>query len=243
MPRTSTSRHAPALLIRTPWITRTGVGAWNRFARLPVQDRVGALRWPLPSSTTAASDGAAGRRRARPTVGGWPDVIRQRAVQAFVSAILLPTIRGARVTTGGACRASPMLKPPDDRRGSGARRASDSLEPRAPGLEPRRREEGGAPRARSEEYEPETRVPAPDPVGSDRRRSAAWQLSWRDIGARAVRGSRRGYHRRPRSSRNRTKITTVSSAATRRHVRPSSCRRFNHPLSRRAPTGTGPGPV
>ena len=35
MRRTSTARHAPAWLIRTPRITRTGVGARNRFARLP----------------------------------------------------------------------------------------------------------------------------------------------------------------------------------------------------------------
>ena len=62
---------------------------------------------------------AAGRRRARPTVGGPPDSIRQRAAQVLIAAILHPTIRGARITTGGACRAWALLKPADDRRGSG----------------------------------------------------------------------------------------------------------------------------
>ena len=53
---------------------------------------------------------AAGRRRARPTVGGPPDSIRQRAAQVLIAAILHPTIRGARITTGGACRAWALLK-------------------------------------------------------------------------------------------------------------------------------------
>ena len=94
--------------------------------RLPERAGVGALRRPLPSGTTTASDRAAGRHRARPTVGGRPASIHQRAVQVLVAAILHPAIRGARTTRGGTCRASPTSKPADDRRGSGAPAASAS---------------------------------------------------------------------------------------------------------------------
>ena len=105
------------------------LGVW------PERAYIGALRRPLPPGTTAASDRAAGRRRPRPTVGGRPDSNRQRAASAcghdergwgparakkvLIAAILHPAIRVTRTKAGGACRAPTLLKPADDRRGSG----------------------------------------------------------------------------------------------------------------------------
>ena len=84
--------------------------------------------------------------------------MHQLCAQVLIAAILRPVIRADGMTPAGACREWPKLKPPDDRRGTERVLAGDCAH-RAKGTNPKRA------------------VPAPDPGGGSRRRSAAGPLA------------------------------------------------------------------
>ena len=111
-------RHAPLQLTRTPRITQTEVVARNRDEPTSGTTCVGALdgrcrpaRPPRHQCGWTASDAA--------TVEGGRSRFVNCAAQLVVAAIQVATVRGGRITPGGAGREWTKVEAAGDRRGSG----------------------------------------------------------------------------------------------------------------------------